>query len=159
MFSVRQRSSLAVPALWKAISSVCMQIFPAGLWAISMQRNYCSCTTNARWKETSKQVSFRWSQPPSLMEDARCRTRLVAEKEPPNMNQNPQKKHYTSDLLRYAGLGAQIFVALGISVFAGYKADRWLNSPFPVLVWVLPLLVLSLMLYKLIRETTKQDKK
>ena len=75
------------------------------------------------------------------------------------MNQNPQKKPYTSDLLRYAGLGAQIFVALGISVFAGYKADRWLNSPFPVLVWVLPLLVLSLMLYKLIRETTKQDKK
>ena len=57
------------------------------------------------------------------------------------------------------GWGHRFFVALGISVFAGYKADRWLNSPFPVLVWVLPLLVLAMMLYKLIRETTKQDKK
>ena len=75
------------------------------------------------------------------------------------MNQDRQKKPYTSDVLRYAGLGAQIFVALGISVFAGYKGDRLLATPFPVLVWVLPLLVLSVMLYKLVRDTTKQDKK
>ena len=60
--------------------------------------------------------------------------------------------------MRYAGLGAQIFVSLGIAVFAGYKADDWLNIKIPLLIWLLPFLVLSLMIYKLIRETkTKKD--
>ena len=71
------------------------------------------------------------------------------------MKQDPQKKPYTNDLLRFAGLGAQIFVALGIAVFAGYKADRWINTGFPLLIWVLPLLVLAAMLYKLVGETAK----
>ena len=74
------------------------------------------------------------------------------------MNQGPPKKPYTSDVLRYAGLGAQIFVALGIAVFAGYKADRWLDTSIPLLVWITPLLVLSVMLFKLTRETTKKEK-
>lgn len=74
------------------------------------------------------------------------------------MKQDPQKKPYTSDLLRFAGLGAQIFVALGIAVFAGYKADRWINAGFPLLVWLLPFLVLAAMLYKLVRETAKGNR-
>jgi hypothetical protein len=42
-----------------------------------------------------------------------------------------QKHNKPNDLLRYAGLGAQIFVSLGIAVFAGYKADKWVQPPFP----------------------------
>ena len=61
-----------------------------------------------------------------------------------------------NDLLRYAGLGGQILVALGIAVFAGYKADKWLKIPFPLLVWALPLLVVSTMIYKLIKDTSKK---
>ncbi|HEX8315586.1 MAG TPA: AtpZ/AtpI family protein [Flavisolibacter sp.] len=60
------------------------------------------------------------------------------------------------DVMRYAGLGAQILVSLGLAVFAGYHADKWLNTAFPILVWVLPLLVVSLMIYKLIKETSKK---
>ena len=72
------------------------------------------------------------------------------------MSSRPKQSKNNSDVLRYAGLGAQIFVSLGIAVFAGYKADKWLNTPFPLLVWLLPFLVLSLMIYKLIKETSKR---
>jgi hypothetical protein len=61
------------------------------------------------------------------------------------------------DVMRYAGLGAQILVSLGLAVFAGYHADKWLKVPFPVLVWVLPLLVVSMMIYKLIKETSNKN--
>lgn len=65
-------------------------------------------------------------------------------------------KQNNRDLLRYAGLGTQIFVSLGIAVFAGYKADGWLKTPIPLLVWILPFLVLGLMIYKMIKETSKR---
>lgn len=58
--------------------------------------------------------------------------------------------------MRYAGLGMQLFVSLGIAVFVGVKADRWLKMSFPVFAWVLPLVVLCMLIYKLIRETSKR---
>ena len=74
------------------------------------------------------------------------------------MNYQPQKpiKKGTSDLLRYAGLGTQIFVALGLAVYIGLKGDKGLNTSFPILVWVLPLLVIVIMIYKLIKDTSKK---
>jgi hypothetical protein len=72
-------------------------------------------------------------------------------------NQQQQKQNNNSDLLRYAGLGAQIFVSLGIAVFAGYKADRWLHISFSLLIWLLPLLVLIGTFYKLLKETSKSN--
>ena len=68
----------------------------------------------------------------------------------------PAPTEPSNDLLRYAGLGTQILVAIGIAVFAGLKIDRWVHLSFPLLVWVLPLLVVSLMIYKLIKETSKK---
>jgi len=62
-----------------------------------------------------------------------------------------------NDVMRYAGLGAQILVSLGLAVFAGYHADKWIKIPFPLLVWVLPLLVVSMMIYKLIKETSNKN--
>jgi len=61
------------------------------------------------------------------------------------------------ELMRYAGLGGQILVSLGLAVFAGYHADRWLKVPFPLLVWLLPLAVVSMMIYKLIKETSNKN--
>ena len=66
-----------------------------------------------------------------------------------------QKQNNNKELLRYAGLGTQIFVSLGIAVFAGYKADQWINISFPLMVWLLPFIVLAFMIYKLVRETSK----
>lgn len=61
-----------------------------------------------------------------------------------------------NDLWRYAGLATQIFVALGLGVFLGHKADQWLHISFPVLVWVIPLGIIVSMIYKLIKETGKK---
>jgi hypothetical protein len=71
-----------------------------------------------------------------------------------NQQQQQQQKSSQTDLLRYAGLGSQILVSLGIAVFAGYKLDKWLKIPLPLLVWLLPLIVLIGMIYKLIKETS-----
>ena len=65
-------------------------------------------------------------------------------------------KNNNRDLLKYAGLATQIFLALGLSVFIGIKLDGWFKLSFPVLVWVLPLLILVSLLYKLINETNKK---
>lgn len=73
--------------------------------------------------------------------------------------QNQKKPSSTNDLMRYAGLGAQLFATLALAVFAGYKADQWLNMPLPLLVWILPLLLLCLTIYKLVKDTNKKKPK
>ena len=57
------------------------------------------------------------------------------------------------DLWKYAGLGTQIFVALGLMVFFGIKLDEWLGLSFPVSTILLPLMVIVAMLYKLLKDT------
>ena len=69
----------------------------------------------------------------------------------------PEQNNTSNDLLRYAGLGGQILVAIGLAVFVGLKADGWLHISFPLLVWLLPLLVVSMMIYKLIKDTSKKN--
>ena len=70
-------------------------------------------------------------------------------------NQLPNRRG-NSDLLRYAGLGMQLFVALGLAVFGGLKGDGWLNEGRPLLVWILPLVVIIAMIYKLVKDTSKK---
>jgi F0F1-type ATP synthase assembly protein I len=60
-------------------------------------------------------------------------------------------------LYRYAGLAAQLLASIGIAVFIGIRADRWLHT-MPVFSCVLPLLVLVATFYKLARATgNKKD--
>lgn len=60
-------------------------------------------------------------------------------------------------MLRYAGLGTQLLVSIGIAVFVGLKADQWLHT-LPLFSCVLPLLVLFATFYKLMRQTdTKKN--
>jgi Mn2+/Fe2+ NRAMP family transporter len=68
--------------------------------------------------------------------------------------QRPNHNNHT-DLLRYASMGTQIFVALGIAVFVGLKADKWLKISAPLLVLILPVLVLVGIIYKIVKETSK----
>lgn len=68
----------------------------------------------------------------------------------------PKQNKPSNDLLRYAGLGGQILVSLGIAVFIGLKLDQWIGMPIPLLVWLLPLVVVSMMIVKLIKETSNK---
>ena len=69
--------------------------------------------------------------------------------------QQPNKRNY-SDLLRYASIGTQIFVGLGLAVFIGLKADKWLKISAPLLVIILPVMVLAAFIYRIFKETSKQ---
>jgi hypothetical protein len=60
--------------------------------------------------------------------------------------------------MRYAGLATQMLAGLGVAVFAGLKSDKWLKLSFPLLSWLLPLLVLGGILYRIIKDTSPGKK-
>jgi hypothetical protein len=70
-----------------------------------------------------------------------------------NQKSSPSNKGL---LLKYAGLTGQILVSLAIAVFAGFKLDEWLQFETPMFVWILPLLVIIVMIYKVIKDTSKK---
>lgn len=74
------------------------------------------------------------------------------------MTSKPKRYSNNADLMRYAGLSAQILASLGVAVFVGYKADGWIKTPFPIFIWSLPLVVLLVLFYQLIKQTSKQKK-
>lgn len=59
-------------------------------------------------------------------------------------------------LMKYLGLATQIMVSLALAVFAGLKLDKWLSFSIPLLVWILPLLVLVVMIWQIIKDTSKK---
>ena len=58
--------------------------------------------------------------------------------------------------MQYAGLATQLLVALGLAVFLELKADKWLNISFPLLGWLVPLLVLLAMFLRILKDTSKK---
>jgi len=67
------------------------------------------------------------------------------------------RKETNSDLIKYAGMGMQFLASIAIGIFVGIKADDWLNFSFPLLVWLLPLLIIISLTIKIIKDTTKKD--
>lgn len=66
------------------------------------------------------------------------------------------KKELNKALMKYASLGTQFFVAIGIGVWGGMKLDSWIKVPFPLLVWLLPLLLIVGIIIKIIIETKEK---
>jgi hypothetical protein len=60
------------------------------------------------------------------------------------------------ELLRYAGLSSEVFVSVGLSIFIGIKADKWVALSFPIFSWALPLLVIVVLIIKLVKETSRK---
>jgi F0F1-type ATP synthase assembly protein I len=73
------------------------------------------------------------------------------------MNSKPPSNSNKQFLLKYASLGTQLLAALGVAVFIGLKADKWLHT-LPLFSCALPLLTLVGIFYKLMRETAKPPK-
>ena len=72
------------------------------------------------------------------------------------MSSKPSSNSNKRDLLRYAGMGTQMLVVIGIAVFLGLKSDQWLNFSFPLLVWLVPLLAICGLMYQFYKETSKR---
>ncbi len=76
------------------------------------------------------------------------------------MNNSSEKKSDNSLLLKYAGFATQFLIAIGLGVFIGLKTDKWLHVKTPVTTWVFPLLIITILIYKVIKDTSlpKKDK-
>jgi len=53
-------------------------------------------------------------------------------------------------------MGAQFLVSIGVGIFLGIKLDKWLKISFPLLVWLLPLLIIAGLIFKIIKDTSKK---
>jgi hypothetical protein len=69
----------------------------------------------------------------------------------------PKKKPDNSLLWKYAGFASQLAVALTLAVFIGIKTDKWIGLKNPLLVWILPLLIIGALIYKVIKDTTPKN--
>ena len=66
----------------------------------------------------------------------------------------PNKKKADNSLLwKYAGFATQLTVALALAVYAGIKLDALLKFKNPIIVWVLPLVIIVVLIYKVIKDT------
>ncbi len=68
----------------------------------------------------------------------------------------PKKDDGKRLLLQYAGFATQLVVALGAGVFAGYWIDKKIHISIPVFTWLLPLLILLIMFWKVMKDTSKK---
>lgn len=73
-----------------------------------------------------------------------------------NKNQFKSRKESNKELLQYAGMAFQFLVAIGVGIFMGIKGDEWFKISFPLLVWLLPLLIIAGMIFKVIKDTSKK---
>jgi hypothetical protein len=63
-------------------------------------------------------------------------------------------------LMRYAGLSGQLAASLGVAVWLGVKADKWLKVSFPIFSLVVPSVVIVVVLVQIIKANSgKKDEK
>lgn len=74
----------------------------------------------------------------------------------PSRDKKPNRSN-ASYLMQYAGLGMQLLALLALTVFLGLKADQWLKLNFPLLAWLLPVLVLTGMFIRIFKDTSKKQ--
>ncbi|HEY4149538.1 MAG TPA: hypothetical protein VGM41_11440 [Chitinophagaceae bacterium] len=60
------------------------------------------------------------------------------------------------DIWRYAGLASQIFVSLGLAVWAGVLLDKRVKLSFPLFSCALPLLVIVGLIVNLIKQAGRK---
>ena len=61
-------------------------------------------------------------------------------------------------LLRYAGLAFQMIAAIGVSLWLGYLLDQWLGMRFPLFMIIFSLLALTLLLWQIVKDTSRHDR-
>jgi hypothetical protein len=66
------------------------------------------------------------------------------------------RKETNRELMQYAGMGMQFLVSIALGIFIGSKADKWLHFSFPLLVWLLPLLIIIGLIVKIVKDTSKK---
>ncbi len=77
----------------------------------------------------------------------------------PTSQSNSTKKKQPEDknsIMRYASMGTQMMVIIGLGVFGGVKLDEYLGWKIPVATLVLSLLSVSAAIYLSIKDFLKR---
>ena len=74
---------------------------------------------------------------------------------PDNSGDSNKNQGNRRELYRYASLSSQVVASVGLSIFIGIKADKWVSLSFPLFSWALPLLVIVVLIIKLVKETSR----
>ncbi len=71
-----------------------------------------------------------------------------------NQSNTPKKKQpdESNAYMRYATMGTQMLVIIGLGVFGGYKLDKWLEFKIPVFTLVLSLLSVAAAIYLSVKD-------
>jgi hypothetical protein len=72
---------------------------------------------------------------------------------------NSPKKSQPEDrnaYMRYASMGTQMLVIIGLGVFGGYKIDKWLEMKIPVFTLILSLLSVAAAIYLSVKDFIKK---
>lgn len=72
------------------------------------------------------------------------------------MNEKQQNSKNDNLLMQYLGMATQFIVSLALGVYAGYWLDHRIKLSFPLLVWVLPLLIIVALMVRVIKDTLKK---
>ena len=57
-------------------------------------------------------------------------------------------------LWKYAGMATQFLVAIAIAVYGGMQLDKWIKPGMPLAVWLLPLLLITGIIIKIVKDTS-----
>jgi hypothetical protein len=57
-------------------------------------------------------------------------------------------------LWKYSVMATQFLVAIAIAVYGGIQLDKWIKPGMPLAVWLLPLLIITGIIVKVIRDTS-----
>ncbi|MBU6159038.1 MAG: hypothetical protein KGP35_08405 [Bacteroidetes bacterium] len=63
----------------------------------------------------------------------------------------------TNGLYHYAGLAMQWLAILLLSVWGGKKADQGLKFSKPVFSWLLPVVAIVMLLFKVVKDTRSRN--
>jgi hypothetical protein len=59
-------------------------------------------------------------------------------------------------LWKYAGMATQFLVAIAIAVYGGMQLDKWIKPGMPLAVWLLPLLFITGIIIKIVKDTSNK---
>jgi hypothetical protein len=75
----------------------------------------------------------------------------------PDPSPNPKSKQYNT-YIKYSGLAIQLFAAIALFGWLGYKLDQWLELKFPAFMITLGFLAFAGMMYQVYRSVTKDNR-
>jgi F0F1-type ATP synthase assembly protein I len=76
--------------------------------------------------------------------------------DPENQQDKDRKSSNRRELIRYAGLSSEVLASVGVAVYLGIKADKWLKVSFPIFSMSLPLLVITALIIRLVKESSRK---